>query len=95
MCGCLVIFIGAAFPRVALFLLELFSDYNETAFDSFWEGFIGFLFLPYTTLFYVLMENWQDPINAFGWFFVVLGFFLDISSYIGSARSRTYTVSAS
>ena len=46
MCGCLVIFIGAAFPRVALFLLELFSDYNETAFDSFWEGFIGFLFLP-------------------------------------------------
>ena len=94
MCGCLVILVGAAFPRVALFLLELYSDYNANAFDSFWEGLIGFLFLPYTTLFYVLMENWQDPINAFGWFFVVLGFLLDISSYIGSARRRTYYVSA-
>ncbi len=95
MCGCLVLLVGAAFPRVALFLLELFSDYNETAFDSFWEGFLGFLFLPYTTLMYVLMENWQDPINGFGWFVVALGFFLDISSYIGSARRRTYYVQTS
>ena len=94
MCGCLVIFIGAAFPRLALFLLELFSDYNSTAFDSFWEGFIGFLLLPYTTLFYVLMENWQDPITAFGWLFVILGFFLDISNYVGSARRRTVYVSS-
>ncbi|MET0663593.1 MAG: hypothetical protein ABWZ42_10725 [Ilumatobacteraceae bacterium] len=88
MCGCFVIFIGAMFPRVALVLLELFTDFNDQAFDSFWVGFIGFLFLPYTTLAFVLMDNLIDPINGFGWFVVVLGFLADVSSYGGAAQSR-------
>ena len=88
MCGCLLILLGAAFPRTAIVLLELFTDFNDRAFDSFWEGFIGWLFLPYTTFFYILMENWQDPINGFGWFVVALGFVMDIMSYVGSFRRR-------
>jgi hypothetical protein len=88
MCGCLLLFVGAAFPRLALVLLELFTNYNDIAFDSFWEGLVGFLFLPYTTLFYVLFDNWQDGINGFGWFFVALGFLLDIGSYTDSYRRR-------
>ncbi len=88
MCGCLVLFIGAAFPRFALVLLQIFSGFNERAFESFWTGFVGWLFLPYTTLFYVLMENWQDPIGGFGWFVVGFGFVLDISHYTGTARNR-------
>ena len=51
-----------------------------------------FLFLPYTTLFYVLMENWQNGIDGFGWFLVSLGFLIDISNYVGSARRRTVIV---
>ncbi len=86
MCGCLVLLVGAAFPRLAIVLLELFSDYNDRAFDSFWEGFIGFLLLPYTALAFVLMDNWQDGINGFGWFIVVLGFLADLSSYAGTGR---------
>ena len=70
MCGCFLIFVGAMFPRTALVLLELFTDFNDKAFDSFWVGFIGFLFLPYTTLAFVLMDNLLDPINGFGWFVV-------------------------
>jgi hypothetical protein len=92
-CGCLVLFVGAAFPRVALVLLALFSDFTERAFDSFWEGLLGFLLLPYTTLAFVLMENWQDPINGFGWFFVILGFLADLGSYAGGYRQRTVVVS--
>ena len=90
MCGCLVLFVGAAFPRVALILLELFTNYNDQAFDSFWVGLAGLIFLPYTTLFYVLMENWQDPIDGFGWFLVGLGFVFDVSHYIQSARRQQY-----
>ncbi len=86
MCGCLVLLFGAAFPRLALVLLEIFSDYNDVAFDSFWVGFAGFLFLPYTTLFYVLMDNWQEGIDGFGWFLVALGFVFDIASYGGAQR---------
>jgi hypothetical protein len=92
MCGCLLLFVGAAFPRIGLVLLEVFSDYNDRAFSSFWEGFVGFLFLPYATLFYVLMDNWQDGINGFGWFFVVLGFLFDIGSYTDGYRRRHVVV---
>jgi len=88
MCGCFLILVGAMFPRTALVLLELFTNWNDKAFDSFWVGFIGFLFLPYTTLAFVLMDNLLDPINGFGWFVVVLGFLADVASYGGAAQNR-------
>jgi hypothetical protein len=93
MCGCLILLVGAAFPRLGIVLLEIFSDYNDQAFESFWVGFAGFLFIPYTTLFYVLMYNWQDGgVNGFGWFVVALGFILDIGSYTATARRRDVVV---
>jgi len=91
MCGCLFIFFGAAFPRLAIIVLELFTDYNDVAFDSFWVGFVGFLFLPYTTLTYVLMDNWMDPIAGFGWFVVALGFLADVAGYTGVGRRQYRT----
>lgn len=84
MCGCLVLLLGAVFPRVALVLIELFSNWNDEAFDSFWIGLAGWLFLPYTTLAYSVMNAWGDPINGFGWVFVVFGFLLDLGSWFGS-----------
>lgn len=88
MCGCLVILLGSAFPRFTLVVLELFTDLNDRAFESFWVGFAGFLFLPYTALAFVLMDHWQDPIGGFGWFVVALGFVIDLSSYAGGASQR-------
>jgi hypothetical protein len=88
MCGCLILLIGSISPRVALVLLEIFTRYNERAFDSFMIGFVGFLLLPYTTLAYVLLDNWQNPIDGFGWLIVALGFFIDLSSYGGASRTR-------
>ncbi len=84
MCGCLVLFVGAAFPRFALVLVEMFTDWNDRAFDSFWIGFAGWLFLPYTTVAYSVMNAWGDPINAFGWVFVVFGFIADLASWFGA-----------
>ena len=93
MCGCFVLLLGAAFPRVGIVLLEIFSDFNARAFESFWVGFAGFLLIPYTTFFYVLMYNWQDGgVTGFGWFIVVLGFLLDIGSYAGTAYRRDVIV---
>lgn len=89
MCGCLVVLLGAAFPRLAIVLLELFSDLNDRAFESFWVGFLGWLLLPYTTLAYVLLDHWQDGINGFGWFLVALAFLVDLGSYAGTAGRRS------
>lgn len=86
MCGCLVVLMGAVVPRFTLVMLQLFSDLNARAFDSFWIGFAGFLFLPYTTLAFVLMDHWGNPINGFGWVIVVFAFIVDLGSYVGTTQ---------
>ena len=91
MCGCLIIFFGAIAPRFTLVMLELFTNWNDRAFDSFWIGFVGWLFAPYTTLAYSVMNALGDPINGFGWVIVALGFMADVASWFGNgARGRKY-----
>lgn len=91
MCGCFVVALGAFFPRVALILLWLFGDSVEKAFRGEWlVPLLGLIFLPFTTLAYVLLYWWLGGVTGFTWFFVVLAFFVDIGSYAGSARARSY-----
>jgi len=77
---------GAVFRRFTIVMLELFTDLDDRAFDSFWIGFAGFLFLVCTTLAYVLSYYWGDPINGFGWVIVVFALLVDLGSYFGTAR---------
>ena len=53
--GCLLALFAAISPRFVIFLLWIFTDRLTIAFRSGWEGIIGFLLLPYTTLFYALV----------------------------------------
>jgi hypothetical protein len=46
----------------------------------------GLVFLPYTTFLYVLAYAPIAGVSGIGWFFVALGFLLDISSYANSGR---------
>jgi hypothetical protein len=85
-CGCLVLLLGSAFPRIALAITWLFTDRVDIAFDSFWLPLAGLFFLPYTTFFYVLAYAPIGGVTGIGWFFVVLGFLFDLSSYAGSGR---------
>ena len=89
-CGCLIILVGAVFPRTAIVCPELSSDWNDTAFDCFWIGFAGWLFLPYTTLAFVLMDQWGDPISGFGWVIVMFAFIVDVGSWFGAGARRRY-----
>ncbi len=91
-CGCLVLLLGSAFPRIALLLTWLFTDRIGIAFDDQWLlPLAGLLFLPYTTFFYVLAFAPIGGVSAIGWFFVAFGFILDIGSYLGSNRYRPTT----
>jgi len=90
MCGCFVLLLGAFAPRLALVLMALFNDEITRAFDGSWiVPFIGWLLLPYTTLVYVLVHWWQGDVTGFYWFFVILAFLTDLSSYFGSYARRT------
>ena len=86
-CGCLLVLLGSAFPRVALVLTWIFSDRVDIAFEGgFALPLLGLIFLPYTTLFYVFAYAPVVGVSSLGWFFVVLGFLLDLSSLFGGGR---------
>ncbi len=86
-CGCLLVLLGSAFPRVALVLTWIFTSRVDIAFDGGLAlPLLGLLFLPYTTLFYVLAYAPIVGVSAIGWFFVVFGFLLDLTSLFGGGR---------
>jgi hypothetical protein len=87
--GCLLALVAAFSPRLALFLLWVFTDRLTIAFRSGWEGLIGFLLLPYTTLFYTLVYAPGKGVDAFGWVIVALGVLLDLGAVLlGGRRGR-------
>lgn len=91
MCGCFVLLLGAFMPRLALFLMAVFNNEITRAFNGDWVvPFIGWLLLPYTTLTYVLLHWWMGAVEGFTWFFVALGFLIDLGSWFGGAKTRGY-----
>jgi hypothetical protein len=51
-------------------------------------GLVGFLLLPYTTVFYALAYAPIRGVEGIGWLFVLLGLLLDLASYSGGAYDR-------
>lgn len=84
-CGCLFALLAISAPRAALLFTWLFTPLVSRAFSGgFLVPLLGFIFLPFTTLMYVL--SWTPlGLSGWGWFFVVVGLLLDLSSYTGSA----------
>ena len=88
MCGCFVVGLGAFFPRLAILLLWIFGPTVGNAFNnSFLIPLLGLLFLPYTTLSYILLYWWLGSVEGFTWFFIALAFLADIGAWAASARS--------
>ena len=88
MCGCIVALAAMLSPRLAIFLIWLFGNRMDIAFDSFWVGFLGFLFLPWTTLAWAVAYAPIRGVTGFGWFIVILAFIVDIGSYTSGFRAR-------
>jgi hypothetical protein len=87
-CGCLVALAALVSPRFAIFLIWLFHDRLEVAFDSGWVGFAGFLFLPWTTLTWAVAYSPEQGVTGFGWFLVIFAFLVDLASYGSGERAR-------
>lgn len=87
-CGCLLALGAMLSPRLAIFFVWLFTDRMGIAFERFWMGLLGFLFLPWTTLAWALAYQPRNGVTGFGWFIVIFAFFVDISSYGAASRAR-------
>ena len=79
-----LLFVG---PRLAILVWYLFTPaYVNGAFDSFIWGFLGFLFLPWTTLMYIAI--YPGGIIGFDWILLGLGIFADMAHYFGIYRNK-------
>ena len=82
--GCLAILT----PRFALVLLVVFSDYIGRAYHTVLWPFVGFLFMPLTTLAYAWAINSRGSVAGFHLAVVVLAVLIDLGLVGGSASRR-------
>jgi hypothetical protein len=86
--GCLFWLVALLSPRLALFLLWAFTNYVDRAFAGWFLPLLGLVFLPWTTLLYVLIDVAPGPIHVAGWIVIALGVIIDINSWAQSAARR-------
>ena len=85
---CLVLIVFLAFPRLALVLLFLFSNYLQRAYHGFLLLLLGFLFLPLTTLAYAWIENTRQPIAGINLVILIVAVVIDLGGLGSSERHR-------
>ena len=85
-------------PRFAILVWWIIDNARwQAAFDSFFVPFIGFIFVPWTTLMYVAV--FPDGLNWFDWIILGLGILADFFSWTSGGwsgrrwRHTTYEVS--
>lgn len=79
--GCILAVLAWLSPRLALFLMWVFSDRLTVAFDSFLIGALGFFLLPYTAAMYALAYQAGTGVSGFGYLLVAFAFVLDLGSW--------------
>ena len=82
--GCLAL----SAPRFAIVLVVLFSDYIGRAFTTGLWPFLGFLFMPLTTLAYAWAINSRGSVTGVALAVVVLAALIDLGMIGGSASRR-------
>jgi hypothetical protein len=90
---CLVLTAGLIGPRIALLAWWIFGDKVDVAFDSWIWPLLGLLFLPWTTLAYLLVWSPVLGVDGAEWIVVGLGFLLDVLTYSGRAARSRYATS--
>ena len=83
--GCLALMA----PRFAIVLVVLFSDYIGQAYDTLAWPFLGFLFMPLTTLAYAWAINSRGSVDGFQLVVVILAVLIDLGLVGGSAARRS------
>jgi hypothetical protein len=85
---CVLVLLAFFTPRIVLFLLWLFTNYLSRAYDDFLLPFLGFVFLPATTLAYAIAQNELGGANGLGLVVVLIGLAVDVGLLGGGARQR-------
>ena len=90
---CLVGCLALSAPRFAIVLVVLFSDYIGRAFETAIWPFVGFLFMPLTTLAYAWAIDSCGSVEGVHLVVVVLAALIDLG-LVGGSASRRYRARA-
>ena len=94
--GCLFAICAASFPRLGVIFLWIFTTWVTRAFHgAILLPILGIIFLPFTTLLYVLTYNPVYGLTGWSWFWIILGFFLDLGTYSGGLFANRARVAQS
>ena len=87
--GCLYVVVALAVPRVLMVFAFLLTNWFERAFQTCMWPFLGFLFLPYTTLAYMAaMLNNHHTLSG-GWLaLLIVAVVIDAGHWGGGATYR-------
>jgi len=76
-------------PRFAILLVVFFSSYIGRAYETTLWPFLGFLFMPLTTLAYAWAINSRGSVAGFHLAVVVVAVLIDLG-LVGGSASRRY-----
>ena len=80
---------AASFPRLGLIIIWAFTDWVSRVFgDNWFLPLLGLIFLPFTTLLYVLVSLPAGGVTFGGWLLVGLGVLLDLSHWAQLISNR-------
>jgi hypothetical protein len=87
--GCFIVgCLGLVTPRLAIVLVVIFSDYIGRAYHTVLWPFLGFLFMPLTTLAYAWAINTSGSVSGMNLVVVVVAVLLDLG-LVGGGGAAT------
>ncbi len=81
-----LLLLGIFLPRVAAALLYLFTGWFTGVFQTWYFPLLGFIFLPYTMLWYSVVMNWYD--GTWGPLQITIGVVALVVDLTSSDRTR-------
>ena len=86
--GCIFVLIALFSPRLAVVLMWIFTPWVDRAFGPIIWPILGIIFLPFTTLMYVILWGPTGNLTGWDWLWLILAVVIDVSHYGASAYSN-------
>ena len=87
--GCLLAVFAGMFPRFALIIFWIaWPERMDATFTTFLWPLLGIIFLPFTTLIYVLLWSPGTGVTDSDWLWLALAVLFDLAHWSASASQR-------